>query len=88
MYLPLVHLVVHAEIQADRFVRMQQQSLLETIEQDRRQNRTGPKVFGWLGTQMIAWGTKLQGFRNTDTGCQETLLKVSTITQSPPRHCH
>lgn len=79
MYLPLIHLVVHTEMQLDRLIRVQHQSMLNAIERDRRQNRTSRKVFGWLGTQMIAWGTKLQSPQNSDTGCQETLFKVSTI---------
>ena len=77
MYLPLIHHMVHAEMQSDRLRRMQHQSLIDAIERDRMQNKTDSKVFGWLGTQMIAWGTKLHGSPNTNTGCQETSYKVS-----------
>jgi len=76
MYLPLIHYVVHAEMQADRLRKTQYQNLINLIERDRKQNRPGRKVIKWLGTQMIAWGTKLQGSPK-DTGCQETTLSVS-----------
>lgn len=77
MYLPLIHYVVHAEMQSDRLSKMQHQNLMDIIERDRRQNSAGHKVFRWLGTQMIAWGTKLQDSQNIDTGFQETTFHVS-----------
>ena len=77
MYLPLIHYVVHIEMQSDRLRKMEYQSLMDLIERDRRQNRIDRKAFRWLGTQMIAWGTKLQGSPNIDTGCQETTFPVS-----------
>ena len=72
MYLPLIHYTIHAEMRSDRLRRMQHQSLIDAIERDRRQNNTTHKVVGWLGTQMIAWGTKLQGSPSADIECQET----------------
>jgi len=77
MYLPLIHYVAHIEMQSDQLRKTQYQNLINLIERDRRQNRPGRKVFKWLGTQMIAWGTKLQGSPNIDTGCQETTFNVS-----------
>jgi len=56
---------------------MQYQSLMNIIERDRRQNSANRKVFRWVGSQMIAWGTKLQGSPNIDAGCQETTFPVS-----------
>ena len=73
MYLPLIHHMIHAEMQSDRLRRMQYQSLIDAIERDRMQSRPSRKVFGWLGTQMIVWGTKLQGSPNID----ETTFPVS-----------
>ena len=69
-------------MQADRLNKMQYQSLVDLIERDRRQNKIDRKVFRWLGSQMIAWGTKLQGSKNIDAGCQETTLHVSLTTHS------
>jgi len=82
MYLPLIHYVVHTEMQADRLNKMQYQSLVNLIERDRRQNKVDRKVFRWLGNQMIAWGTKLQGSPDIDTGRQETTLHVPLTTHS------
>ena len=82
MYLPLIHHVVHAEMQADRLNKMQYQSLVNLIERDRRQNNVDRKVFRWLGSQMITWGTKLQGSPSIDAGRQETTLHVSLTTHS------
>ena len=73
MYLPLIQYVVHTERQSHNL----QQCMLNAIERDCGQNKTSRKVFEWLGTRMIAWGTKLQGSPNIDTGCQETTFNVS-----------
>jgi hypothetical protein len=77
MYLLETLLDVNHQQYLDRLREAERQRLLRIIEGPRSSSKMYRKSVGWLGTQLVKWGTKLQSSQNPDTGCQEASLKMS-----------
>jgi len=77
MFLPDANTLVNHEQYRDRLRQMEHLQLLRRIEQPGLGSKVYQKIVSWLGTQLVNWGTKLQGPQNPDTGCQEASLKMS-----------
>jgi hypothetical protein len=76
MYLPLIHQIVHSEMELDRLRKIEYQILLNALEQERSLknpkrerglNKVGRRALVWLGTQLVNWGTKLQSINTAPT---------------------
>jgi len=78
MYSPEMFIAIHHQQYQDRLREIERQRLLKTIGGQSLSSKVYQKAVGWLGTQLVNWGTKLQSSQNPDTGCQEASLKIST----------
>ena len=77
MYLSEIHYLVNREKHQDRLRELERYQLRRLAEGQRLSSKVYRETVGWLGTQLINLGTKLQGSQNPDTGCQEESLKMS-----------
>ena len=77
MYLSEVHYLVNHEQHRDRIRRFERYQLRRLVERPGLNSKVYRETVSWLGTQLVNWGTRLQGSQNPDTGCQEASLKIS-----------
>ena len=77
MYLPDSHNLVDHERYQDRLREIEHLRLLRLVERQSLGSKVYRVTVSWLGTQLVNWGTKLQGSQNPDTGCQEASLKIT-----------
>jgi len=77
MYLSEIHYLINREQHQDRLRELERYQLRRLAEGQRLSSKVYQEAVGWLGTQLVNWGTKLQSSQNPDTGCQEASLKIS-----------
>jgi hypothetical protein len=77
MYLSEVHYLVNHEQHQDRLRALEGYQLRQIAGGQGFSSKVYREIVGWLGTQLISWGTRLQGSQNPDTRCQEASLKIS-----------
>lgn len=81
MYLSEIYHLVSHEKHQDRLRALERHQLRRIAEQQAPGSGIYRQIVGWLGTQLVNWGTKLQSSQNPDTGCQEASLKISITTR-------
>lgn len=68
MYSPLGNSLVYKERQQDLLREAARQQLIQTAKRHRSANRkVHQSVTGWIGVQMVKWGTKLQHYEPVPT---------------------
>ena len=62
MFSPETSYLVHQEQHKDRLREIEHQQLLQAAGLQGVSLKSSRKAVSWLGTQMVKWGSKLQGY--------------------------